>query len=1140
MRILFVVHQFFPEFHSGTESVTLRLAKSAQQAGHKVEVLTPLITQRVDPSWHVDEATGFYQYRFDNIAVTAIKRSDIPDSADYSLATHDPLVEKISKYLVSGQFDCCHVMHSMRMASAVKAIADNNIPYILTITDFFLPCYRVNLVNMSGQPCEGPNNGQRCLSDCSSNEWDSSALGQRTAQAKEIVQAATAVICPSGFVAERLRKEYVGVPIKVIPHATNNQRLNLIQNQGALVFAYVGSLIEEKGVDLLIDAFREVESQEVKLKIIGALPEENKFSQDVLSRIYADPRIELVGEVPHSEMPQNLQTIDVLCIPSRVPETFSLVLHEASAVGVPSLVSNMGAIKQSIEKTGAGAVIEDNDVANWATALENVLANPSKLKTWKSNTGVLAGNSDESYCYQMLYRLASANNKVPTVIPAHAQRPSNWKKRLIHSLWPRIQVLGLHQLYLQVLIYRGRTLQMLAIVKRRLLRRPIPDFLTDQNEVKPLASKNPESLKFNWDLDESGSRDYHHALTISGNGYSSMTPEPLFIDAYIDEIFQKRIHAASMHPLEMVSDRTQMNYQYREELELSLTQMGKHQLLLVIQDIEGNAVARRIELTKVPDPQHYQYYFAEGLADAKERQYLDNLVFDELVFDIWIDAASNEDLLPTITALDDQGAICLNLHFYNLSGNQQAEIESCLADTSTLKNSRIVYDKLPGGQESGEVGKRYSLFLEAGEQLGPLTLCQIAACLSRRPETELIYTDHDMIDSSNNHHSPQFSPGWSPDYFLQNDYIGGVFFIKQSPWLSNYLQQYNFSTSSNWRYDLLLRFTETPRVIDHSPKIMWSCLNRAVDQQANMKLVEKSLERRCENATVGPSPIPGHARINWHADSSTKVSIIIPTTGNLELLKPCIESIQQKTDYENYELKIIVNGQGRFPEGIEYCNSLGLKTIVDDEAFNWARLNNRVAAECKSDLLLFLNDDVEILNEGWMTSMVGLATRTCIGTVGSMLLYPGGQIQHAGVLLVDHGGGAAHYFQGMYPDRPIYNNLHQVTREVSASTGACLMVRRDVFLEAGGFDESFKISGNDVDFCLRVEKLGYRNLWTSDSQLIHKESMTRQKDRISFPDEKMMWRRWESQFLAKDPFYNSNFTSEAAVCELPRLANPSV
>jgi GT2 family glycosyltransferase len=102
------------------------------------------------------------------------------------------------------------------------------------------------------------------------------------------------------------------------------------------------------------------------------------------------------------------------------------------------------------------------------------------------------------------------------------------------------------------------------------------------------------------------------------------------------------------------------------------------------------------------------------------------------------------------------------------------------------------------------------------------------------------------------------------------------------------------------------------------------------------------------------------------------------------------------------------------------------------------------------------------------------------------------------------------------------------------------MVRRNVFLEAGGFDESFRVSGNDVDFCLRVQALGYRNLWTPDSRLIHKESMTRKKDRISFPDEKMMWRRWGKQFLAKDPFYNSNFTSEAVVCELPRLTDDGV
>ena len=169
--------------------------------------------------------------------------------------------------------------------------------------------------------------------------------------------------------------------------------------------------------------------------------------------------------------------------------------------------------------------------------------------------------------------------------------------------------------------------------------------------------------------------------------------------------------------------------------------------------------------------------------------------------------------------------------------------------------------------------------------------------------------------------------------------------------------------------------------------------------------------------------------------------------------------------------------------------------------------------------------------------MVSLVGRMSVGTVGSMLLYPNGTIQHAGVVLVDHGGGAAHYFQWMDPEKPIYNNLHEFTREVSASTGACLMVRRDVYLEAGGFSEEFQISGNDIDFCLRIQSLGYRNLWTPDARLIHKESMTRKKDKIPFPDEARMWRLWGDQFLAKDPFYSSNFTNQATVCELPKVVS---
>ena len=195
------------------------------------------------------------------------------------------------------------------------------------------------------------------------------------------------------------------------------------------------------------------------------------------------------------------------------------------------------------------------------------------------------------------------------------------------------------------------------------------------------------------------------------------------------------------------------------------------------------------------------------------------------------------------------------------------------------------------------------------------------------------------------------------------------------------------------------------------------------------------------------------------------------------------------------------------------------------------RLNNAGAAAASGELLLFLNDDVEATDPDWMDDLVRQVRRPSVGVVGSMLLYPDGMIQHAGVLLVGHGGGAAHWFQGLDPDDDLYLDLQRVTREVSAVTGACLMVERSVFEELGGFDEELEVSGNDVDFCMRVAATGRRVLWTPHSRLVHHESRSRSS--VPYvPDQARLWERWEAMLRSGDPCFSPNLDADRADCDL--------
>ncbi|MBU2099449.1 MAG: glycosyltransferase, partial [Gammaproteobacteria bacterium] len=270
----------------------------------------------------------------------------------------------------------------------------------------------------------------------------------------------------------------------------------------------------------------------------------------------------------------------------------------------------------------------------------------------------------------------------------------------------------------------------------------------------------------------------------------------------------------------------------------------------------------------------------------------------------------------------------------------------------------------------------------------------------------------------------------------------------------------------------------------------------------------------------------GLRSVLWPLTGTPKVSIIIPTMGKLELIKPCIDSLIEKTVYPDFEVIMLDNSRGKFPQGIQYLKDRQLKVIECNEAFNWARLNNIGTQHASGDLYLFLNDDIEITTSDWLAQLVRQALRPDVGTVGALLYYPNGALQHTGVLLVNYGGGGIHLLHKRMPDSGIYRNMHQTVREVSANTGACLMVSREKFQKIGGFDEELAVVGNDVDLCLRMLEQGYRNVWTPLCHLIHHESISR-KTSVPKEDEKAMWQRWSSRFVAGDNYYNPNLSTDS-------------
>ncbi|MDO8271143.1 MAG: glycosyltransferase [Gammaproteobacteria bacterium] len=425
----------------------------------------------------------------------------------------------------------------------------------------------------------------------------------------------------------------------------------------------------------------------------------------------------------------------------------------------------------------------------------------------------------------------------------------------------------------------------------------------------------------------------------------------------------------------------------------------------------------------------------------------------------------------------------------------------------------------------------YLTFLEAGETLAPDYIARI--CQALTPDTDLVYTDHDAVDEQGIYRDPWFTFEWAPELLLNQNYVGGVYVLRATPLALQAMQLVDVTTPA-WRYDLLLRAQCSAGRVTRVAEMLWSAPALDAQAQALLGAAEAEVVRGFlsgGNAEVLPLKNPLLRHIRWPLAAAPKVLIIIPTTGNPRYLKPCLDTLLQITDYPSFEIIILDNSRGRFADGIEYARQSGATVLDCDEDFNWSRLNNKGAAHSDGEMLLFLNDDIEVCDPHWLDEMVRLALLDDVGTVGCRLLYPNGALQHGGVFLVDHGGGARHLFHRQLPGKGIYQHLDACARETSANTGAALMITRAKFDKLGRFDERLALVGNDIDLCLRCREADLRNIWTPRSTLVHHESVSR-KDKPIGKDEKSMWQRWESYFIAGDPFYNPQLSLEREDCSL--------
>lgn len=425
-------------------------------------------------------------------------------------------------------------------------------------------------------------------------------------------------------------------------------------------------------------------------------------------------------------------------------------------------------------------------------------------------------------------------------------------------------------------------------------------------------------------------------------------------------------------------------------------------------------------------------------------------------------------------------------------------------------------------------------FMDQDDELEPEALAECALLLAEDREIDILYTDEDKIDEFGRRYAPFFKPDWSPDYLLSCMYTGHLSAMRKS--LVEDVGGLRPEFDGSQDHDLMLRVSEQARKIVHIPKVLyhWRAIEGSAAAsteakpwayRAGVAAVQSALERRGEEAVAEPGAFPGARKVKRAIKGSPKVGIVIPFRDMGAMLERLVLSIEEKGGYRHWEAVLIDNGSWE-PETIATLKDLAgdrrFKVVKYRDQFNWSVINNFGALQTNAQLLLFLNNDVEGISDGWLESMVEHAQRPEVGAVGARLLYPTGHLQHAGVI-IGCGGIAGHAFRYCPPGHAGYFGLSKVIRNVSAVTGACMMVRREVFEELGGFDPALRVAFNDIDFCLRLQSKGYSIVYTPYAELIHFESLTRGEGR-DHEEIKIMLERWLSLIKRPDPYYNPNLS----------------
>ena len=416
--------------------------------------------------------------------------------------------------------------------------------------------------------------------------------------------------------------------------------------------------------------------------------------------------------------------------------------------------------------------------------------------------------------------------------------------------------------------------------------------------------------------------------------------------------------------------------------------------------------------------------------------------------------------------------------------------------------------------------------------LSPEALYEMAVAMERAPDVDLFYSDEDRISTrGSRRHDPHFKPDWSPDLLLTHYYIGRLTMIRRDAAAAVGGFRDGYGGAEEW--DLCLRLSRQTSRIQRVPRCLYH--RDATNRPLGVAQEEAAIRDHCGQLghSVEVSRSASGYRVVWPLQQQPLVSIVIPNRNAAEVLTQCVNGLLDGTSYAHRELVIVDNGSTD-PAVLELYRSLeradrGVIVPFDRRPFNFSAACNAGAARARGDLLLFLNNDIEIVDPEWLGELVGWAQLPGVGIVGAKLLYPDRTIQHAGVVFGL--GLIGHIFSRAPEGTSGLFDSSDCSRNYLGVTGACQMMRRAVFSELGGFDERFRLAFSDIVLCMEAWKAGYRVVYTPHARLVHHESYTRKQD--GWPEDlELLVRYLENNGFVEDPYFHPELNPLSPVPEV--------